>query len=387
MFTVIVHQKKVVTVIKLALILVLFFSAIVVTVAPPTSIGGTVASGPETEDYRSDFLNLCDWACEFLKTDEGQQAFLESYVVRGLSVCYDITKNKKYFDACTAWADTVLLNQERMIPSGAYYMNYGRKPGEKKGEWFVADSSSIAMGILATRARSTDEAQRRRYIRSLKSFADLVSRNFVRESGGITDGYWKKSDKEWWCSTALFGAFCFLLYDQINETKYLDVGLNAIDWLLKFDYRNDATTPSFERGAPSVLFYMLEAYCAGLPHLERGSDRRKEVLARFSEAVAWLIENQNENGTWNYKWWWGAKQPGLPLFLTIYETYFPRDKGVKKAGKKAFGFLQSMTIPKGIHYKSTTDKKLRIAFQEAVFSMMSFAEKVSHSSIYSLHAP
>ena len=375
------------TVVKLALILFLFFSAIVVTVAPPASIGGTVASGPETEDYRSDFLNLIDWACEFLKTDEGQQAFLESYAVRGLSVCYDMTKDEKYFDACTTWADTVLLNQEKMIPSGAYYMNYGRKPGEKKGEWFVADSSSIAMGVLASRARSTDEAHRRRYIRSLKSFADLVIHNFVRKSGGITDGYWKKSDKEWWCSTALFGAFCFLLYDQTNETKYLDVGLNAIDWLLKFDYRNDATTPSFEKGAPSVLFYMLEAYCAGLPYLERGSDRRKEVLARFSEAVAWLTENQNENGSWNYKGWWGAKQPGLSLFLTIYETYFPRDKEVKKAGEKAFGFLQSMAIPKGIHKKSTTDKKLRISFQKAVFSMMSFAEKVSHRSIYSMHAP
>ena len=39
--------------------------------------------------------------------------------------------------------------QNGMIPQGAYYMNYGRRPGRNKGNGYSADSACIAMGVLA----------------------------------------------------------------------------------------------------------------------------------------------------------------------------------------------------------------------------------------------
>ncbi|MCX7429247.1 MAG: hypothetical protein NTW96_26925 [Planctomycetia bacterium] len=62
--------------------------------------------------------------------------------------------------------------QEKMVPKGAYYMQYGRKPGEDQGNWYVADCSSIAMGVLATAVRSKEPAERQRYLTSVVSAAD-----------------------------------------------------------------------------------------------------------------------------------------------------------------------------------------------------------------------
>ena len=78
--------------------------------------------------------------------------------------------------------------QSKMIPKGAYSMNYGCKPGEDKGDWYVADSASIGMGVLATAVRSSDAAQKERFLKSVESFAKLVIDNYVGPGGGITDG-------------------------------------------------------------------------------------------------------------------------------------------------------------------------------------------------------
>jgi len=381
MLTLIVKQKDFLSLIKSAFILVLFFSVIDFMPGIPLSIRECAASDILKEDYKKNLICRSDWACNFLKKGRSQHAFLESYAISGISVCYDITRDNNYFEACRAWANKILLHQKNMTPPGAYYMNYGRKPSENQGEWYIADSSCIAMGILAVYSRSIhNNSKTNELYLSLTSFADLVINNFVRKSGGVTDGYWKKSDKEWWCSTALFGAFSFLLYEQTNESKYFEVGLNAIDWLLNFDYKNDAMIPSFEKGAPTVLFYILEAYSAALPYLKRGSERQKDVLAQFSEAIKWLIEEQNESGSWNYKGWWGSKQLGLARYFVIYEKYFPKDEDLRNAREKAFKFLKKSTIPKEIDWKST-DNKSHISFQETIFGMMSFAEKLDHSSV------
>jgi hypothetical protein len=41
--------------------------------------------------------------------------------------------------------------------------------------------------------------------------------NYVRYSGGITDGLWSKFNGEWWCSTGFFGSLAFVLYDETAD--------------------------------------------------------------------------------------------------------------------------------------------------------------------------
>ena len=67
------------------------------------------------------------------------QHFVDSYAVRALAVAYDLTGRERYWRACKAWSDRMLRYQSGMIPKGAYYMDYHRKPGESTGQWFVAD--------------------------------------------------------------------------------------------------------------------------------------------------------------------------------------------------------------------------------------------------------
>ena len=106
---------------------------------------------PDREGYRDD-PGLRDY----------YMFFVDSYAVRGLAVAYDLTGRQEYFDACRTWTERIIRHQDRMIPAGAYYMNYHRKPGESEGQWFSADSGSIAMGVLATAARTPDSQERRR---------------------------------------------------------------------------------------------------------------------------------------------------------------------------------------------------------------------------------
>jgi hypothetical protein len=111
-----------------------------------------------------------------------------------------------YVDTCQRWCDRVLGYQEQMIPKGAFCWNYGRRPGEDVGDWWVADSGSIGMGVLATAARTRDPALKRQCFNSLRAFARLVIDNYVTEDGGVTDGIWSSYDKPWWCSTLTPGS-------------------------------------------------------------------------------------------------------------------------------------------------------------------------------------
>ena len=96
-------------------------------------------------------------------------------------------------------------------------MNYGRKPGELKGEWYVGDSSSIALAVLATAVRCPDAPEKTRLFNSVSAYAKLVMENYVRPGGGITDGLWSEFDGEWWCSTGIFGSLAFVLYEQTGD--------------------------------------------------------------------------------------------------------------------------------------------------------------------------
>lgn len=45
-----------------------------------------------------------------------------------MAVAYDITGKPEYLDGCKRWSDRMIEHQRKMIPEGAYYMQYGRRP-------------------------------------------------------------------------------------------------------------------------------------------------------------------------------------------------------------------------------------------------------------------
>ncbi|MBN2296248.1 MAG: hypothetical protein JXM70_27710 [Pirellulales bacterium] len=335
--------------------------------------------------YREPFLRLCNIASEELskKTRSeyygGKRAmyfYEESYAIRALAVAYDMTGEKKYLDTCRRWSDRMVEFQSKMKPVGAYYMNYGRKPGETKGDWFVADSSSIAMGVLATAVRCDNTEQKQKYLDSVKLFAKLVLDNYVRPGGGVTDGFWTKYDGEWWCSTGLFASLTFLLYDETGQEQYLQAALKAIDWFNRTEI-DKVTHITLAEAGPTVLMYVFEGYSAGFGHLlTSGKNRRRATLAQWSTALDWMSKNQGgqtSGKNWsNYNSQWGSKYGGLPFHMYIYSREMPGSEKVRADGDRELDYIANV-ISKDSPPKLT---------QLVAFTMMSYAERVNPGAMY-----
>jgi len=369
------------------------------TTAPPVIEKGSALEG---QVLRA-FLALSDLAARALEPEPPDREasrknpgmrsdyhmfFPDSYAVRALAVAYDLTGRERYLHACRTWSDRMLRHQAGMTPKGAYYMNYGRKPGETEGEWFVADSGSIAMGVLATAARCEKAADRERYIQSAKAYADLVLAKYVPPSGGVTDGIWRKSDKEWWCSTAMFAAAAFELYNMTGEQKYKAAALRAVDWLLRFEY-GDTILYKFEDGAPTTIFYILEAYSAALPHLAPGGERQHRVYERFSQTVEWIADNQTPAGTWDYSPDnWGVKLGGLTCHTLIYLNRVPDTQARRRLviGRNGhtvpFSDYLAASARRALRYFATLDQSYQTLIQRNTFTLMSFAEALAPGELY-----
>ena len=330
-------------------------------------------------DAQKEFLLLCDLAVGQINADSRQQPkpmpfYNDSYAVRALCVAYDMTRRPQYLDTCRRWADRMLQFQSAMTPKGAYYMNYNRKPEESEGAWYVADSSSIAMGVLATAVHCPDAADRERYLASVRSFADLVMKNYIGEAGGVMNGLWPRYAGEWWCSSGIFGSLAFLLYDETGDPQYLQVGLGALNWLnhldltkTKFDY--------WRTGSPTVIMYVLEAYSAGMQHLEPGSKLHTEAVGRIRWCIEWMASNQAsriEKCPWDYRSQWGSKLGGLPFHMYVYARCVPE---MSPLSTRADDEMRHIAVD--LHPE--TGPALS---QLAAFAMMSYAEKLSPGTIY-----
>jgi len=337
--------------------------------------GGAAEQQPGSKQLRAEFVKLCDVACAELNTPERKAAFyIDSYAIRALAVAFDLTGEKKYLDVCRRWSDRMIEYQNGMTPKGAYWMHYGRKPGETKGEWFVADCASIALGVLATAARCENPADRQRYMDSVMAYTKLVLDNYVGPNGGITDGLWSKFDGEWWCSSGIFGSVAFMLYMETGDEKYLKVARGTLDWLNKMDFRK-AEHIGFKEAAPAVVMYVFEAFSTGMAHLDLQSQLGKASVAHIRAALGWMRENQrscNANSPWDYQKQWGSKFGGLPFHQYVYSRYLPDGAPLAAAADQELRYVASQVFAAG-------EPKLT---QLVCFTMMSYAEKLGPGAIY-----
>jgi len=324
-------------------------------------------------EFRAQFLRLCDLASAQLQAGTNQQPFfIDSYAARALCVAYDLTGRKEYLGACCAWSDRMVAHQEKMRPRGAYYMNYQRKPGEDKGPWYVADSTSIAMGVLATGVRCNG-AERARFLASTKSFAKLVMDNYIGPAGGIRNGLWPKFDGEWWCSSGIFASLAFLLYDETGDERYLQTALGVVDWLNALDAERDKTYPLTEMG-PTYPMYVLEGYSAGISRLKPGTERHRTALGRISWYLDWTARQQSQpprERQWPADVRWGMKFGGLPFHQYVYSRVLTDGEKLSASADREMQSLASIVFAKQPDLT-----------QLAVFMMMSYAERVSPGVVY-----
>ncbi len=240
--------------------------------------------------------------------------FEDSYGVRALCGAYYVTRNRAYLAAAQAWTNRIVADQARMMPHGAYYMNYSslRQPGETEGDWYVADSSSIAQGVLCT-AQFTEGSDQARYLASAQQFFSLVQGNYANPDGGTSNGIWGDYRASWWTSTAIFGAFAFEMYKETGAPVYLERGLESFDWLSTAGVMN-FVRPSFAEAAPAIILYTGEFYVRAWPYV-RGTDREPITLKELRFVFDWMDANQkskNPNSPIDYAASGNTYMAGLP---------------------------------------------------------------------------
>jgi len=348
-------------------------------------------------EMRARFFKLCDVAAAKVSNSQGKGPFfVDSYAVRALCVAYDLTGNQKYIDACRNWSDRMMKYQDQMTPHGAYYMHYNRKPGETNGDWYVADSSSIGMALLATAVRS-EGTEKERLLGSAKEFAELVMANYVKSDGGISDGLWHQSSQAWWCSSGIYGSFLFNLYANTGDERYLDTALRAADWLSHWDLIKRQPFPLSQQG-PAMAMYVMECYSAGWPYLNQDSARKGAALAKVNWCLNWMTNQQQQ--PIKHQVWLAYSAPKLQTRTpqpekVIVQGHWPISKGwgMKFGGLPFHEYIFSKYLPDGDKWTAEGDAEMQrltpIVFkgkpefnQLSAFIMMSYAERLSPGSMY-----
>jgi rhamnogalacturonyl hydrolase YesR len=343
------------------------------------------------DDFQTRFLTFCDLATaefnkeitRFADRDNADPAthhmpfFEDAHAVRALAVAYDMTGEQKYLDACRRWSDQIIEYQSRMTPTEAYYMNHSRTPGEDHGQWNVADSGSIAMGVLATAIRCHDPTEKAKYLESVKAFARLVMENYVGPEGGISNGLWPVYDGQWWCSTATFGTMAFVLYEETGEKKYLEVAKGALEWMTHQDFR-EVKPITFQQRPSGIIFYCFELYATGLRYLKPGSRQYERAIRQIDLALDWMAQNQKTRGAnvpdYVVK---NVDMAGLPYLMYAFARQLPQYRGLIGPADSELRYIGDLLLGDG-----TPNVSRLMVWEVMTWGMMSYAERLSPGAMH-----
>ncbi|MEP0842959.1 MAG: hypothetical protein HRF43_09625 [Phycisphaerae bacterium] len=346
---------------------------------------------PAPPEFQARFLRMCDLATAelnkelspFVARDDASPAthhmpfFEDAHAVRALAAAYDLTGREAYLSACKHWSDRIIAYQRRMIPAGAYYMNHSRAPGQDTGQWNLADSGSIGLGVLATAVRSAEPADKQRYLDSVLAFARLVEENYLRPDGGITNGLWPQFDGPWWCSTANFGTLAFCLYEETRDDRWLRIATRALDWMTRRDFR-EVSPITFQQRPSGVIFYCFELYAVGLKHLRPGTPAHDRALRQIDLAVAWMLANQKTGGApevpdYTEK---NVDMAGLPYLMYAFARRLPRHRGLFAPADRELRYIGDLLLAGGEPNVSRL-----MTWEVLTWGMLSYAERLCPGSL------
>ena len=366
------------------------------------SSGRAAAGQPaESKEIRKRFLLYCDLACEefnkekyapfedIYRTKEDPKthhypSFEDAHGIRALCAAYDMTGEKKYLDACQTWADRMIAYQERMVPKGAYYMNYCRPPGAKTGDWCAADSGSVGLGVLATAVRTGDAKKKERCLNSVRSFLRLVIDNYVGKQGGITDGEWGMFAGEYYCSTATCGSLMFLAYAETKDPQYMRVALGALDWLNRRDF-GKPEPPATDPLNACEAFYCGEFYAVAMKNLIPTDRLRKAAAKQIGLLIQWVKDHQaSPDG--NSKVDYFSADPymgGMPYLQYVYARELPEYGDQAASGDQELRHVAGLLVKDKRVAKDGRPVPGRLAAWELMtWTMLSHAEKLCPGELF-----
>lgn len=124
---------------------------------------------------------------------------------------------------------------------------------------------------------------------------------------------------------------------------------------------------------PTVMMYCLEAYSAGLPHLDAEGRRHQEAMAQLAKAYQWMSANCGGQAGIDYISQWGSKFGGLPFHMYVYAKQLPDAPHVAAAADRELRHIAGV-----LRQAPPSNQRDQLA----LFAMMSYAEKLSPGAIY-----
>ena len=310
------------------------------------------------------------------------QYYIESYAVRSILIAYDNLTNDNYdLNFAINWVERMISLQGKVLNPGAYDMGYDATGYERPLGWYVADCSCIALSVLAAAKNpQVVSGQQDRYIHSAQIFADYVIENWRNENGSIQTG-WRNMElnpiQEFWIATSLFSAVAWELYDVTKIEKYKTVAIEALDWLLDFDFKNSEVTPGthFNDGIPTFVVYLGEGLVTNAQYLQDDAKYLSRIKKKLKSVIDLVLDNQRPDGGLDCKvLWWRQKIPAMYAVLDWYYRNMDQNERVNKAAQKILDYSFSPTaqveLCSGLHTQTTT------------FTFFMLAEKCVPNSVF-----
>ena len=274
--------------------------------------------------------DICDWVMALdvgsgmLKNTEDTpwSVFINGNFARLLMAGAQLHDRPEYVDEALRWCDTFVEQQQRARTStgldGGFWGDRG-----PTGNLYLADSGTAATA-LALGWRRADGERREAYLSAMQRFADFVHTGCAADpqgqgrqassgwvigegpsAGALGCGYYRGhlSTEPYIIATGVNGgAFMSMLYSITGEEHLLQTASDATRWILSRPLPN-GQLPYILDGAESSSWpfntttYCTEGIVATATHVD-DAQLRADIIAGVEPVVEWLLESQNEDGSW-----------------------------------------------------------------------------------------
>ncbi len=316
--------------------------------------------------------DICDWVMTLdvgsgvlNNTDDTPwSVFINGNFARVLMTGAHLHGRQEYLDEALRWCDTFVEQQQLVKTStgmdGGFWGDHGAT-----GNLYLADSGTAATA-LALGCRRTDGERREVYLAAMQRFADFVHTGCDEDpqgqgrqpssgwvigegphEGALGCGYYRGhlSTEPYIIATGVNGgAFMSMLYSITGEKRPMRTASGAVRWILSQRLAN-GQLPYILDGSQSASWpfntttYCTEGIVATATHVD-DPQLRSEIISGVEPIIEWLLQSQNEDGTW------GAprsadqqRSPECVVLLAWYYRNADSDARVAEAVRKYCRFL------------------------------------------------
>lgn len=323
------------------------------------------------KELKNILTDICDWILTFniergiLKKGKysNTSIWVTGNFARVLLVNYSITGKEEYLRAAIGWGDYFVDQQLFSISLKGNPVGYWHTHLDRNNIYF-GDTGTAAVA-LAIACQFVNRERKERYIKALELYAQFViegckedpdglgrgnSPGWIIRVGGDTGavgcGYYKGhvSRLPYTIATGTTGGgFFSALYNLSGNKLYKNIATNAVSWIFKTVKESGEIPYIIDNNYKNNWPYNTMTYCSegilGTYWRVEDLEAREMIRREAISCVRWLVETQNEDGTWGKEPPDRKRSPGVTSLLVWYYNEVKQDQKVLLAILRYYGYL------------------------------------------------